>query len=158
MDDERQCFPAGGLGATWHDCRAPTAKYSTYLSGKWRTPKICGNSQHNWPRQRGFDRFWEPFTGRAVSSTRIPPVKHLDFALRRSGIQAQGFYYTDAINDHATGFINEHKGMIRSSCILPHGSALAHACLAEDIEKYEEDTTKVGKPLGGPTKDNWRWD
>ena len=41
------------------------AKYSTYLSGKWHvTPKIHpGSSQHNWPRQRGFDRFYGTIHG-----------------------------------------------------------------------------------------------
>ena len=41
------------------------AKYSTYLSGKWHvTPKIYpGSSQHNWPRQRGFDRFYGTIHG-----------------------------------------------------------------------------------------------
>ena len=41
------------------------AKYSTYLSGKWHvTPKITpGSSQHNWPRQRGFDRFYGTIHG-----------------------------------------------------------------------------------------------
>ena len=40
-------------------------KYSTYLSGKWHvTPKIYpGSSQHNWPRQRGFDRFYGTIHG-----------------------------------------------------------------------------------------------
>ena len=41
------------------------AKYSTYLSGKWHvTPNIYpGNSQHNWPIQRGFDRFYGTIHG-----------------------------------------------------------------------------------------------
>ena len=42
-----------------------TADYSTYISGKWHiTPKIhAGSSQHNWPRQRGFDRFYGTIHG-----------------------------------------------------------------------------------------------
>ena len=42
-----------------------SAKYSTYMSGKWHvTPKIqLGSSQHNWPIQRGFDRFYGTIHG-----------------------------------------------------------------------------------------------
>ncbi|MBT3568523.1 MAG: sulfatase-like hydrolase/transferase, partial [Opitutae bacterium] len=41
------------------------ADSSTYMSGKWHvSPKIhLGSSQHNWPRQRGFDRFYGTIHG-----------------------------------------------------------------------------------------------
>ena len=36
-----------------------SADYSTYMAGKWYvTPHVRpGSPKHNWPRQRGFDRF-----------------------------------------------------------------------------------------------------
>ena len=42
-----------------------SAKYSTYMSGKWHvTPETePGASQHNWPNQRGFERFYGTIHG-----------------------------------------------------------------------------------------------
>jgi arylsulfatase len=83
------------------------AGYSAYMSGKWHVTRFLENDgpKHNWPLQRGFDRFfgtitgagsfWEPMT---ISSGN----EHLK-ALPK------GFYYTDAISDHAVLFIREHQ-------------------------------------------------
>ena len=118
------------------------AKYSTYLSGKWHvTPKIYpGNSQHNWPRQRGFDRFYGTIHGAGSffdpnsltrQNTLISPYADPEY-------NPKEFYYTDAINDHATRFINEHKGddpfFLYIAHTAPHWPM--HA-LPEDIEKYK---------------------
>ena len=118
------------------------AKYSTYLSGKWHvTPKIHpGSSQHNWPRQRGFDRFYGTIHGAGSffdpnsltrNNTLISPYADKEY-------EPEVFYYTDAINDHATRFINEHKGdnpfFLYVAHTAPHWPM--HA-LPEDIEKYK---------------------
>ena len=118
------------------------AKYSTYLSGKWHvTPKVTpGSSQHNWPRQRGFDRFYGTIHGAGSffdpnSLTRgnslISPYADKEY-------EPEVFYYTDAINDHATRFINEHKGddpfFLYVAHTAPHWPM--HA-LPEDMEKYK---------------------
>ena len=117
------------------------AKYSTYLSGKWHvTPKITpGSSQHNWPRQRGFDRFYGTIHGAGSfydpnsltrDNTLISPYADQEY-------QPEVFYYTDAINDHATRFINEHQGndpfFLYVAHTAPHWPM--HA-LPEDMEKY----------------------
>jgi arylsulfatase len=82
------------------------AGYSTYMSGKWHVTRFLENDgpKHNWPLQRGFDRyfgtitgagsFWEPMT---ISSGN----EHWQSL-------PEGFYYTDAISDHAVKFIQEH--------------------------------------------------
>ena len=118
------------------------AKYSTYLSGKWHvTPKIQpGSSQHNWPRQRGFDRFYGTIHGAGSffdpnsltrGNTLISPFADQEY-------QPEVFYYTDAINDHATRFINEHDEknpfFLYVAHTAPHWPM--HA-LPEDIEKYK---------------------
>lgn len=118
------------------------AKYSTYLSGKWHvTPKIHpGSSQHNWPRQRGFDRFYGTIHGAGSffdpnSLTRdnklISPHADKEY-------KPKEFYYTDAINDHATRFINEHDSnnpfFLYVAHTAPHWPM--HA-LPEDIKKYK---------------------
>ena len=118
------------------------AKYSTYLSGKWHvTPKIQpGSSQHNWPRQRGFDKFYGTIHGAGSffdpnsltrNNTLISPYADKEY-------QPEVFYYTDAINDHATRFINEHDNknpfFLYVAHTAPHWPM--HA-LPEDIEKYK---------------------
>ena len=118
------------------------AKYSTYLSGKWHvTPKIHpGSSQHNWPRQRGFDRFYGTIHGAGSffdpnsltrDNTLISPHADKEYKPKK-------FYYTDAINDHATRFINEHNSnnpfFLYVAHTAPHWPM--HA-LPEDIKKYK---------------------
>jgi arylsulfatase len=118
------------------------ARYSTYLSGKWHvTPKVTpGSSQHNWPKQRGFDRFYGTIHGAGSffdpnsltrGNTLISPYADKEY-------EPEVFYYTDAINDHATRFINEHKGddpfFLYVAHTAPHWPM--HA-LPEDMEKYK---------------------
>ncbi len=87
------------------------AGYSTYMTGKWHLygmnasnlPSGSDIDTTNWPRQRGFDRFfghlsgscsyWDPFT-LLSNNTFITP--------------GEGFYYTDAISDTTVKFIREH--------------------------------------------------
>jgi arylsulfatase len=119
-----------------------TADYSTYLSGKWHvTPKIqLGSSQHNWPRQRGFDRFYGTIHGAGSffdpnsltrDNTLISPYADPEY-------KPKTFYYTDAINDHAAKFITEHKGddpfFMYVAHTAPHWPM--HA-LPDDIAKYK---------------------
>ncbi|MCM2373217.1 arylsulfatase [Aporhodopirellula aestuarii] len=95
------------------------AGYRTYISGKWHvTPfnnKAPDADKANWPRQRGFDRFygtihgagsfWDP-NSLTRDNTRISPAADPEYPLES---QVDGeFYYTDAITDHATRFIQEH--------------------------------------------------
>ncbi|HAD20902.1 MAG TPA: arylsulfatase [Opitutae bacterium] len=118
------------------------AKYSTYLSGKWHvTPKVTpGSSQHNWPKQRGFDRFYGTIHGAGSffdpnsltrGNTLISPYADKEY-------EPEVFYYTDAINDHATRFINEHKAdnpfFLYVAHTAPHWPM--HS-LPEDMEKYK---------------------
>jgi len=60
-----------------------TAGYRTYMTGKWHlTPHTRPEGpKHNWPRQRGYDRFFGTI---------------------------HGAYYTDAISDTAAAFIRDH--------------------------------------------------
>ena len=82
------------------------AGYSTYMSGKWHVTRYRGpeGPKHNWPRQRGFDRFFGTIHGAGSfydpcsltrDNTQIPP--------------GDDFYYTNAISDNAVKYIREHK-------------------------------------------------
>jgi arylsulfatase len=91
------------------------AGYRTYMSGKWHvTSKVKPqdtDEKVNWPLQRGFDlfygtihgagSFWDPFS-LTRNNEYISPVADDEYQ------PDDGFYYTDAISDHAVRFIAEH--------------------------------------------------
>jgi arylsulfatase len=78
------------------------AGYTTLMSGKWHVTPI-DDSTANWPRQRGFDRFFGTIHG---AGSFYDPV-----TLARDnepiGPEDPDFYYTDAIADNAVQFIEE---------------------------------------------------
>jgi len=118
-----------------------TAGYSTYMSGKWHvTPyKPKNYSKDNWPLQRGFDRFYGTIHGAGSfydpsSLTRdnefISPYNDPEY-------KPETYYYTDAISDHATRFIREHKE--NNPFFLYVAYTAAHwpmHALEKDIDKY----------------------
>lgn len=91
------------------------AGYRNYAVGKWHVTPIPKDgsepSRHNWPLQRGFDRyygtihgagsFWDPSSlvrdNRIVTCVSDPEYQ-----------PKEPYYYTDAISDHAVRFIREH--------------------------------------------------
>lgn len=87
------------------------AGYSTYMVGKWHvTPNDKDPDKHNWPLQRGFDRFYGTIHGAGSlwdpnSLTRdnafIAPDSDPEY-------KPEQFYYTDAISDNASRYIKEH--------------------------------------------------
>jgi arylsulfatase A-like enzyme len=88
------------------------AGYATYGVGKWHVTKHVdpGGPKHNWPLQRGFDRFYGTITGAGSffdpgtltrDNQNISPFTDPEY-------QPDQYYYTDAISDHAVRFINEH--------------------------------------------------
>jgi arylsulfatase len=113
------------------------------MAGKWHvTPKIQpGGPRGNWPRQRGFDRFYGTIHGAGSffdpnsltrENTQVSP-------LTDGGYQPKGtYYYTDAISDHAARYIREHDGeepfFIYVAYTAPHWPM--HA-LPKDIAKYK---------------------
>jgi arylsulfatase A-like enzyme len=90
-----------------------TTGYSTYMSGKWHVTKHTHleGPKFNWPRNRGFDRFygtihgagsfWEPSTlVRDDTMITVPTDKEYQ--------PKESYYYTDAISDNACRYIKEH--------------------------------------------------
>ena len=91
-----------------------TAGYRNYMAGKWHVTKVISprseDDKHNWPLQRGFDRFYGTIHGAGSffdpntltrDNTLISPYADPEY-------QPEPFYYTDAISDHAVRFIREH--------------------------------------------------
>ena len=115
-----------------------SAGYSTYMAGKWHVTRFTKpeGPKDNWPRQRGFDRFFGTLTG--AGSFYKPKT------LTRENTQLEtypeDFFYTDAINDTAAGYITEHHKakpndpfFIYVAHTAPHWPLHAPK---EDVERY----------------------
>lgn len=81
------------------------AGYSTYMSGKWHvTPYVINNpDKHNWPRQRGFDKFFGMISG--AGSLYDPRSLTLD---NEYVAPKEGFYSTNDFTDYAVQCVEEH--------------------------------------------------
>lgn len=91
--------------------------YNTYMSGKWHVTdvpygeKLQTASKHNWPLQRGFERFygtlhgacpyWDP-SALARDNQFISPYTDKEYQPKDT------YYYTNAISDNAVRYIKEH--------------------------------------------------
>lgn len=121
------------------------AGYRTYMCGKWHVTRFDGpdGPKHNWPLQRGFDRFYGTIKGGGSyydpttltrGNTFITPENDPDYKPRR-------FYYTDAVSDNAVRFLREHaREHGREPLFLYVAYTAAHwpmHALEEDIAKYK---------------------
>ena len=122
-----------------------TSDYATYMSGKWHVTSAVepDGEKKNWPRQRGFDRFYGTIHGAGSfydpnsltrDNTQVSPVTDSEY-------QPDTYYYTDAISDHAVRFIAEHDKLQADKPFFMYVAYTAahwpmHA-LPEDIAKYK---------------------
>ena len=121
-----------------------THGYATFMSGKWHLTNLTRakteEEKHNWPRQRGFDRFFGTISG--GGSFYAPQTLTLDNTdISQQAEEDEGFYYTDAIADYAARFIDEHCRSEQSTPFFQYVSFTAphwplHA-LDEDRAKYQ---------------------
>ena len=82
--------------------------YGTYLSGKWHVCQQLIEEQgdkSNWPRSRGFDRFYG-ITGGAASYFDLPTLTEDDRNVDTP--KDADYYFTDDVSDHACSFIQDH--------------------------------------------------
>jgi len=113
------------------------AGYSTYMSGKWHvTPYKADEQQptkHNWPLQRGFDKFFGTIHGAGSFFDPNSLSRDNDFI-----VPSEDFYYTDAISDNAVSFIKNHTKDVPFFLYIPYTAAHwpMHA-KPQDIEKYK---------------------
>jgi len=86
------------------------AGYGTYMVGKWHVTKTTRpedeSGKHNWPLQRGFDRFFGTIHG--AGSFYDPNSLTRDNTLIAP--DSPDFFYTDAISENAAQFIQKHEG------------------------------------------------
>ncbi len=111
------------------------AGYRNYMLGKWHVTRHDkpDSSKHNWPLQRGFDRYYGTIIGGGTffdpagltrDNTMItaqsdadykPPVPSPPSAGERVRVRGASdpadspYYYTHALSDHAVRFVSEHR-------------------------------------------------
>jgi arylsulfatase len=121
------------------------AGYGTYMCGKWHVTgqeRRPDASQHNWPRQRGFDRFYGTITGAGSFYDPTTLCRDNQFITPHNDTEYQpnAYYYTDAISDNAVRFVRDHRQTAPDKPFFLYVAYTAahwpmHA-LPEDIEKY----------------------
>lgn len=121
------------------------AGYSNYMIGKWHVTNITKpqteTDKHNWPLQRGFDRFYGTIHGAGSffdpntltrDNTYISPFADAEY-------QPKEYYYTDAINDHAARFITDHA---KNNPEKPFFIYMAHTAAHWPMHAKEADIAK----------------
>jgi arylsulfatase A-like enzyme len=129
------------------------AGYSTYGVGKWHVAKDVqpDGPKHNWPLQRGFQKFYGTITGAGSffdpgtltrGNQNISPFTDAEY-------RPEQYYYTDAISDHAVRFIDEHYATEGASD-KPFFMYVAYTAAHWPMHALEKDITKYkGKYDGG---------
>ncbi|MGB0769006.1 MAG: arylsulfatase, partial [Phycisphaeraceae bacterium] len=125
------------------------AGYRTYMAGKWHVSRHLTEDKpkYNWPRQRGFDRFYGTIIG---AGSFFDP-----WTLTRDNQQITPdndplykpdvYHYTDAITDNAAMFITDHaKNAEAAAMDKPFFLYIAYTAphwplhaLPEDIAKFK---------------------
>lgn len=128
------------------------AGYATYMAGKWH---VTGHQYSpegdtsNWPRQRGFDRFYGTLQGAGsfydpatLTRDNTPISAHAD-----PEYKPERYYYTDAITDNMVRFIEEHA---RDQADKPFFSYVSYTAAHWPMHALEEDIARYkGKYDGG---------
>ena len=116
------------------------AGYHTLMTGKWHVTPAEPPSKHNWPLQRGFEKFYGTIAG---AGSYYDPV-----TLTRDNAEIEpvgdNYYYTDAISDNAVRFVDDYGRkpepfFLYVAYTAPHWPL--HA-LQEDIARYRDTYDK----------------
>ncbi|MFT5304023.1 MAG: arylsulfatase A-like enzyme [Mariniblastus sp.] len=88
------------------------AGYRNYMSGKWHvTGQVAPDGDKKcWPLQRGFDQFYGTITGAGSFYDPATLCRGNQFITPENdeAYQPESFYYTDAINDNAITYLQDH--------------------------------------------------
>lgn len=112
------------------------AGYAAYAAGKWHVSENVkyDHSKHNWPLQRGFDKYYGIIPGAA---NYFEPV---GLTYGNDSIGATGdFYLTDAISDSASAFIGQH---VRAGAESPFFLYVAYNAPHWPLHAKEDDIRK----------------
>src|SRR5262245_14573331 len=136
-DLNRHCVPLAAV--------LKPAGYRSYAVGKWHVTRHNGadGPRHNWPLQRGFDRYYGTIHGAGSyfdPSTLTRDNKQVS-AHADPEYQPRTYYYTDAISDQAVRFLADHQRDHKDEPFFLYVAYTAahwpmHA-LPEDIARYK---------------------
>ena len=91
------------------------AGYRSYMAGKWhvtpgRPVERMTAHRDNWPRERGFDRFYGTIRGSGSFWDPSGLVREREFIspFADPEYRPKDYYYTDAITDHAVSYVRDH--------------------------------------------------
>ncbi len=121
------------------------AGYATFMTGKWHvTGKVNPNrleQKRNWPLQRGFNHFYGTIHGAGSFFDPNTLTRENEYVspLADSQYKPQEFYYTDAINDHAAKYVNEHH---KRNDKQPFFLYVAHTAAHWPMHAKESDIAK----------------
>ncbi|MCL7763984.1 arylsulfatase [Polaribacter sp. Z014] len=113
--------------------------YATYMTGKWHVADSYTKEDiHNWPKQRGFDKFFGTIQG---AGSYFDPFT-ISYNNESVDLKTTDkFYYTDAISDSTVTFLDQH---FKEKAKQPFFFYVAYTAphwplhaLEKDIEKYE---------------------
>ncbi len=121
------------------------AGYHNYAVGKWHVTRhtAADGPKHNWPLQRGFEKFYGTIHGAGsfYDPSSLVRDNTMISAYADEWYQPETYYYTDAIGDHAVQFLAEHHEQRADEPFFLYVAFTAahwpmHA-LPEDIAKYD---------------------
>ena len=119
------------------------AGYGTYAVGKWHITKgvTPQGPKHNWPLQRGFERFYGTIAGAGdyFDPGTLTRDNTMISAMADPEYRPKAYYYTDAISDHATRFVADHR---QKSPERPFFLYVAYTAAHWPMHAIEEDIAK----------------
>ena len=115
-----------------------TNHYRTYMSGKWHVSSNLTEPTESWPKQRGFDEFFGTIIG-AGSFYNPNTLTRGNDNIEHEVQNDDAFFYTDAINDQAAQFIQDHHN---SSPEQPFFQYVAHTAPHWPLHAHDEDIAK----------------
>ncbi|MFC1509304.1 arylsulfatase [Candidatus Omnitrophota bacterium] len=115
--------------------------YRTFMSGKWHLTTHYGHwvddsehlSKHNWPLQRGFDRFYGIIDG---TSNYFQPFSLVEDNEPAPLDMSKDYYFTDAVTDHAVWCIEDN------TTGKPFFSYVAYTAPHWPLHAFPEDIAK----------------
>lgn len=125
--------------------------FRTYMAGKWHVTlhNQPESPKFNWPRQRGFDRFYGTITGAGSFYDPATLCRDNTFITPENDphYRPAEYYYTDAISDNAVKFLQEHH---QAAADKPFFLYVAYTAAHWPMHALERDIAKYrGKYDGG---------
>lgn len=119
------------------------AGYRNYMSGKWHVTKHTkpNADNSNWPRQRGFDRFYGTIIGAGSFYDPATLCRDNMFITPENDpeYQPERFYYSDAISDNAVRYVSDHY---KSDADKPFFLYVAYTSAHWPMHAFDEDIAR----------------